>query len=58
MRLLSSERSFGAVVFDMDGVVTDTAGLHAEAWKALFDAELPVLAPDHAEPFRPDDYRR
>lgn len=27
-------------VFDMDGVVTRTADLHAAAWKALFDAYL------------------
>jgi beta-phosphoglucomutase family hydrolase len=32
-----------AVIFDLDGVVTDTAALHAVAWKALFDE---VLADD------------
>jgi HAD superfamily hydrolase (TIGR01509 family) len=32
--------SFGAVIFDMDGVVTRTAQLHAAAWKALFDRFL------------------
>lgn len=31
---------FAAVVFDMDGVVTDTAAVHASAWKSLFDALL------------------
>jgi beta-phosphoglucomutase-like phosphatase (HAD superfamily) len=34
---------YGAVIFDMDGVVTDTASLHAAAWKTLFDAVLPAL---------------
>lgn len=29
-----------AIVFAMDGVVTHTADLHAEAWKALFEAYL------------------
>jgi beta-phosphoglucomutase family hydrolase len=29
-----------AVIFDLDGVVTDTARLHARAWKQLFDAVL------------------
>jgi beta-phosphoglucomutase family hydrolase len=29
-----------AVLFDLDGVVTDTASLHAEAWKQTFDAVL------------------
>ena len=32
-----------AVIFDMDGVVTDTAAVHATAWKTLFDA---ILADD------------
>jgi beta-phosphoglucomutase family hydrolase len=31
---------YDAVVFDMDGVVTDTAKLHAHAWKELFDEVL------------------
>ena len=35
-----SLRHFRAVVFDMDGVVTDTAGVHAQAWKDLFDSAL------------------
>ncbi len=29
-----------AVIFDMDGVVTDTASVHASAWKRLFDSYL------------------
>ena len=28
---------FQAAIFDMDGVITQTAGLHAAAWKELFD---------------------
>ena len=53
-----------AVIFDMDGVVTDTASVHAKAWKRLFDA---VLADQRARagttdaplPFDADvDYRR
>jgi len=28
------------VIFDMDGVVTDTATLHTEAWRRLFDTVL------------------
>ncbi len=31
---------FGAVLFDLDGVLTDTASLHAEAWKQSFDEFL------------------
>ena len=48
-----------AVIFDMDGVVTDTATVHAAAWKRLFDA---VLVDDRAGPQAPfdvgSDYRR
>ena len=29
-----------AVVFDTDGVLTDTASVHAAAWKRLFDQYL------------------
>jgi hypothetical protein len=28
---------FDAVIFDLDGVVTDTASVHEAAWKQLFD---------------------
>jgi len=31
---------FDAVIFDMDGVITDTASVHASAWKQTFDAYL------------------
>ena len=34
------EQTFGAVIFDLDGVVTRTARLHAAAWKQLFDSYL------------------
>jgi beta-phosphoglucomutase family hydrolase len=48
----ASDPAFTAVIFDMDGVVTDTAGLHAAAWQALFDQMLPVLADGgEVEPF-------
>lgn len=50
---------FGAVLFDMDGVVTDTAAVHAVAWKRLFDEVLPRLADPTVAPFDSDaDYRR
>jgi len=32
--------AFDAVIFDMDGVVTDTAKTHAIAWKTMFDEYL------------------
>lgn len=40
-----------AVVFDMDGVVTDTARVHAAAWKRLFDGWLRQHAAPTGEPF-------
>jgi beta-phosphoglucomutase family hydrolase len=43
--------SIRACLFDMDGVLTDTASVHAEAWKRMFDEYLRErLGPD-AEPF-------
>ena len=42
--LPAADPAFAAVIFDMDGVVTDTAGLHAAAWQALFDQALATLA--------------
>ncbi|GAB7110231.1 hypothetical protein JCM4814A_85460 [Streptomyces phaeofaciens JCM 4814] len=33
-------RGLGAVVFDTDGVITDSARVHAAAWKTAFDAFL------------------
>lgn len=37
-------RSFDAVIFDMDGVVTDTVAVHALAWKEMFDDYLRTRA--------------
>ncbi|WP_042364531.1 HAD family hydrolase [Streptacidiphilus neutrinimicus] len=38
--------------FDTDGVLTDTAALHAMAWKAAFDDLLRALPPDTPEAAR------
>ncbi|MGD8339286.1 MAG: trehalose-phosphatase [Gammaproteobacteria bacterium] len=46
---------FDAVLFDLDGVVTDTASAHAAAWKGLFDAFLARDAARREIPFRPFD---
>jgi beta-phosphoglucomutase-like phosphatase (HAD superfamily) len=35
-----SRQRYDAVVFDMDGVVTDTARTHFTAWKRMFDEHL------------------
>jgi beta-phosphoglucomutase family hydrolase len=40
-----------ACLFDLDGVLTDTASVHKKAWKAMFDAYLRKQAERTAEPF-------
>ena len=47
--------SFRAVIFDMDGVVTNTAKLHAVAWKDLFDDYLQKRAKNGKADFVPFD---
>jgi beta-phosphoglucomutase family hydrolase len=44
-----------ACLFDMDGVLTDTASVHAAAWKAAFDAFLERRSLATGEPFVPFD---
>ena len=46
-----SPRDYDAVLFDMDGVLTQTAGLHAAAWKQLFDAFLERRSAASGQPF-------
>jgi trehalose 6-phosphate phosphatase len=47
--------SLEAVIFDLDGVVTLTASVHAAAWKRLFDEFLERRAKETGEPFVPFD---
>ncbi|MFE1591297.1 HAD family hydrolase [Nocardia sp. NPDC058705] len=44
-----------AVLFDLDGVLTDTAAVHRRAWSALFTEFLPSVVPD-AAPYTDADY--
>ena len=44
---------FDAVLFDLDGVLTDTARVHAACWKKMFDEFLRQRATDTNEPFQP-----
>lgn len=46
---------FDAVLFDLDGVLTATASVHASCWKRMFDAFLLERSARSAEPFRPFD---
>jgi beta-phosphoglucomutase family hydrolase len=52
-RFITRDR-YGAVLLDMDGVITDTASVHAECWKRLFDEFLAKRTAQNA-PFRPFD---
>ncbi len=47
-----------AVIFDMDGVLTDTARVHEAAWKAVFDQFLEARDGAGFAPFTTLDYRR
>src|SRR5687768_841363 len=57
---------YDAVLFDLDGVLTSTAAIHADAWKAMFDQYLqdvarrdPAAATEVTRPFDRDaDYKR
>jgi beta-phosphoglucomutase-like phosphatase (HAD superfamily) len=45
-----------ACLFDLDGVVTRTAVVHAAAWKEMFDAFLREREGEHFRPFDDHDY--
>jgi alpha,alpha-trehalase len=47
--------AFKALLFDLDGVITRTAAVHAAAWKRLFDAFLERRAQALHLPFEPFD---
>lgn len=47
---------YDAVIFDMDGVVTQTAQVHAKAWKKVFDTFLQKRFSSAYQPFDNQDY--
>ena len=53
-RSISRDR-YDAVLFDLDGVITDTASIHASCWKQMFDEYLQKRATSRGEEFRPFD---
>ena len=46
---------YDAVLLDLDGVITDTASIHAACWKQMFDEYLQTRAMQRGEVFRPFD---
>ena len=60
-RLEITRDDFDAVIFDLDGVITDTASVHGAAWKQMFDLWLAKRAHHEGEdhrPFSKEDYYR
>jgi beta-phosphoglucomutase family hydrolase len=59
--MLKLPEGITACLFDLDGVITQTAKLHAAAWKQMFDDFLRERAErtgEPFEPFEPADYDR
>jgi len=48
-----SKLNFKAVIFDLDGVITKTALVHASAWKKMFDDYLKIREERFNETFKP-----
>jgi beta-phosphoglucomutase family hydrolase len=53
--VLGLPASVRACLFDLDGVLTDTAKVHAAAWKETFDQYLQARAASRGEDFLPFD---
>jgi beta-phosphoglucomutase family hydrolase len=55
-----TKHRFSAVIFDLDGVITQTALVHSTAWKEMFDTYLKFRDEKYGEPFKEfshtDDY--
>ena len=45
--------NYDAWLFDLDGVITDTASVHSSAWKKMFDEYLKTVAERDNVPFKP-----
>jgi beta-phosphoglucomutase family hydrolase len=53
-----SDGAITAAIFDLDGVITRTATLHARAWKVMFDSFLETRAAAEDENHAPFDIKR
>ncbi|WP_018478096.1 beta-phosphoglucomutase family hydrolase [Pontibacter roseus] len=55
------DRNIKALILDLDGVVTQTARVHAQAWKRMFDAYLKKRGEEEGKDYAPleieTDYR-
>ena len=50
-----TREAFDAILFDLDGVITNTAEVHAACWKRMFDEYLRKRATQTGETFYPFD---
>src|SRR4029077_17881030 len=53
--MLGLPSDIDACLFDLDGVLTQTATVHADAWKEMFDAFLRARSARTSESFIPFD---
>ena len=54
-RPVISREKYDAVLLDLDGVITNTASIHAACWKQMFDEFLQKHGTARGEPFLPFD---
>lgn len=50
-----NRNTYGAVILDLDGVITDSASLHAQAWKRIFDEFIDHRSEREGEDHTPFD---
>src|SRR5215469_8835072 len=50
-----TREQYDAVLLDLDGVITDTASIHAACWKQMFDEYLQTRATQRGDAFHPFD---
>lgn len=55
-RALGLPAGIEAVLFDLDGVLTDTASVHRAAWREMFDEFLHARDGEGYRPFTAEDY--
>lgn len=55
MKAVISPKEHHAVIFDLDGVITRTASVHAKSWKKMFDQFLQEWSQAHQQPYIPFD---
>lgn len=56
--MLGLPDSVTTCLFDLDGVLTDTASVHRKAWKQMFDAYLKTRQGSGFRPFTDNDYNQ